>query len=243
MRTALGGANAEDGRQLRILLGLHQAELSVFLADAISARGYVLHCAREAADAVRMLSRGQYTLVVLDSRLVDPQSQVLAAAMSAGARVLMLTSQDVAERVRWLYEGADDCMSRPLAVSELLARIQALLRRHASAQTTPAVLEVADLRVDLFRHKVYRQGAAIDLGTREFELLAALVAARGRVVPRRILAKEVWGEGFSDGGSNRIDVAVRRLRAKIDDPFPDKLLHAVRGVGYVLKKNDGTRRS
>jgi two-component system copper resistance phosphate regulon response regulator CusR len=152
--------------------------------------------------------------------------------------VLMLTARDkVEDRVRGLQEGADDYLVKPFAFSELLARVAALLRRGATAAAANGgtQLKLADLELDLVARKAWRAQQRLDLTAKEFTLLTVLLRRRGQILSRTTLAEQVWDMNF-DSDTNVVEVAVRRLRAKIDDPFTPKLLHNVRGMGYVLEE-------
>jgi two-component system copper resistance phosphate regulon response regulator CusR len=151
--------------------------------------------------------------------------------------VLMLTARDkVEDRVHGLERGADDYLVKPFAFSELLARVAALLRRGASAPLPPGtVLRLADLEVDLLARRSSRNQQRLDLTAKEFSLLTLLLRRRGQILSRTTLAEQVWNMNF-DSDTNVVEVAIRRLRAKMDDPFPAKLLHTVRGMGYVLEE-------
>ncbi|MNS44261.1 Transcriptional activator protein CopR [compost metagenome] len=145
----------------------------------------------------------------------------------------MLTARDAVEdRVRGLEGGADDYLVKPFAFSELLARVQALLRRGRAQE--PTLLRLADLELDLASRRAQRGGRRLDLTAKEFSLLALLLRRQGQVLSRTTLAEQVWDMNF-DSDTNVIDVAVRRLRSKLDDPYEAKLLHTVRGMGYVLE--------
>lgn len=147
--------------------------------------------------------------------------------------ILMLTARDAVEdRVRGLEGGADDYLVKPFAFSEFLARVQALLRRGRAQE--PSVLRLAGLELDLARRRAQRDGRRLDLTAKEFNLLVLLLRRQGQVLSRTTLAEQVWDMNF-DSDTNVIDVAVRRLRGKLDDPFDAKLLHTVRGMGYVLE--------
>jgi two-component system copper resistance phosphate regulon response regulator CusR len=147
--------------------------------------------------------------------------------------VLFLTARDsVADRVKGLELGADDYLVKPFAFAELLARVRTLLRRGATA-TIEATLSVADLELDLMRRRASRAGRRIQLTAKEFALLELLIRHQNEVLPRSLIASQVWDMNF-DSDTNVIDVAIRRLRAKIDDPFTRKLIHTVRGMGYML---------
>lgn len=154
--------------------------------------------------------------------------------------VLMLTARDeVQDRVRGLESGADDYLIKPFAFSELLARVHALLRRGSAVRDAQVnmTLRLEDLELDLARRKVQRSGRRIDLTAKEFNLLSLLLRRKGEVLSRTLLTEQVWDMNF-DGGTNVVEVAVRRLRGKIDDPFARKLLHTVRGMGYVLEARE-----
>jgi len=192
-----------------------------------------------AADGVEglfMAGGFDYELVVLDAMLPGKDGwTVLEELRRLGRRmpVLFLTARsDVADRVRGLDLGADDYLVKPFAFTELLARVRALLRRRGEQQ--PEVFAVADLRVDLHALRAEREGVRLDLAPKEFSLLSLLVRRQGEVLSRRVIAEQVWDINF-DSDSNVVDVAVRRLRRKVDDPFPIKLIHTVRGMGYVLE--------
>jgi two-component system copper resistance phosphate regulon response regulator CusR len=161
--------------------------------------------------------------------------QVLAQLREAGrkALVLMLTAQDaVQQRVRGFELGADDYLMKPFAFSELLAGVRSLLRR--APPRTKEALRMADLEIDLLRHRATRAGHRLDLTAKEFLLLSLLVRRVGEVLSRTLIAEMVWDLNF-DRDTNVVDVNVRRLRSKVDDPFPLKLIHTVRGAGYVLE--------
>ncbi len=150
--------------------------------------------------------------------------------------VLMLTARDkVEDRVRGLQEGADDYLIKPFAFSELLARVQALLRRGVSSTAGQStVMQLGDLEIDLLKRKAFRSNNRLDLSAKEFALLALLMQRQGAILSRTLIAEQVWDMNF-DSDTNVVEVAVRRLRAKIDEPYAVKLLHTVRGMGYVLE--------
>lgn len=180
---------------------------------------------------------GEHDLIVLDIMLPRRDGwSVLRELRAAGKRtpVICLTARDaVRDRVQGLDLGADDYVVKPFAFSELLARVRTVLRRVGGEK--PGRLSVADLELDLVRQRAVRCGEPVDLTPKEFALLAFLVEHRCEVLTRALIAREVWGMEL-DGNSNVIDVAVRRLRAKVDEPFARPLIHTVRGVGYVLEE-------
>jgi two-component system copper resistance phosphate regulon response regulator CusR len=224
---------------MRLLVIEDEAKLADYLHKGLSENGYVVDVARDGIEGRRLATGGDYDLVLLDLMLPGIDGFGVLSAMRAerGATpVLMLTARDkVEDRVRGLEQGADDYLVKPFAFSELLARVHALLRRGAPAQAPATQLTLSDLEVDLLSRKAMRAQQRLDLTAKEFNLLALLLRRRGQVLSRTTLAEQVWNMNF-DSDTNVVEVAVRRLRAKLDDPFPAKLLHTVRGMGYVLEE-------
>jgi two-component system, OmpR family, copper resistance phosphate regulon response regulator CusR len=223
---------------MRLLVIEDELKLSQYLHKGLSENGHVVDLANDGIEGRRLATGGEYDLVLLDIMLPGVDGfGVLTAMRSAGRRtpVLMLTARDkVEDRVRGLEQGADDYLVKPFAFSELLARITALGRRGAPTAAAPTVLSLADLEIDLVSRKAARAQQRLDLTAKEFNLLALLLRRRGQILSRTTLAEQVWDMNF-DSDTNVVEVAVRRLRAKLDDPFDDKLLHTVRGMGYVLE--------
>ena len=207
-----------------------------YLKQGLTEAGFVVDLVRDGNDGVHAALEEDYDLVVLDVMLPGLDGwQVLQAIRRAGRQmpVLFLTARDrTEERVKGLELGADDYLVKPFAFSELLARVRTLLRR--GRVTEAPVLKVADLELDLLRRRAIRGKERIDLTAKEFALLELLMRRQGEVLPRSLIASQVWDMNF-DSDTNAIDVAVRRLRAKVDDPFESKLIHTVRGMGYVLE--------
>jgi two-component system copper resistance phosphate regulon response regulator CusR len=220
---------------LRILVVEDERKLAEYLRKGLVENGYVVDVAHDGIDGLHFASEGDYDLIVLDVMLpgIDGFRLLETLRKSKDVPVLMLTARDkVEDRVRGLQGGADDYLVKPFAYSELLARIQALMRR-GRTQESP-MLVVGDLAVDLIKRKAYRGEKRLDLTAKEFSLLTTLLQRQGQVLSRTALAELVWDMNF-DSDTNVVEVAIRRLRAKLDDPFSVKLLHTVRGMGYVLE--------
>jgi two-component system copper resistance phosphate regulon response regulator CusR len=226
---------------MRLLVVEDEPKLAQYLHKGLSENGHVVDVANDGIEGRRLATGGEYDLVLLDLMLPGVDGfGVLAAMRATGKRtpVLMLTARDkVEDRVRGLEQGADDYLVKPFAFSELLARVGALLRRGATQGGAPSTttLSLADLQIDLLARKAQRAQQRLDLTAKEFNLLALLLRRRGQILSRTTLAEQVWDMNF-DSDTNVVEVAVRRLRAKLDDPFPSKLLHTVRGMGYVLEE-------
>jgi two-component system copper resistance phosphate regulon response regulator CusR len=224
---------------MRLLVIEDEPKLSDYLHKGLSENGYVVDLARDGIEGRRFATEGDYDLLLLDLMLpgIDGFGVLKAVRDRGNTPVLMLTARDkVEDRVRGLQEGADDYLVKPFAFSELLARVAALLRRGASGSPQGVTqLSVADLQVDLLTRKATRADKRLDLTAKEFSLLSLLLRRRGQILSRTTLAEQVWDMNF-DSDTNVVEVAVRRLRAKLDDPFAPKLLHTVRGMGYVLEE-------
>jgi two-component system copper resistance phosphate regulon response regulator CusR len=230
---------------MRLLVVEDEPKLAQYLHKGLSENGHVVDVANDGIEGRRLATGGEYDLVLLDLMLPGVDGfGVLSAMRSNGKRtpVLMLTARDkVEDRVRGLEQGADDYLVKPFAFSELLARVGALLRRGANpgAVASTTTLSLADLQIDLLGRKAQRAQQRLDLTAKEFNLLALLLRRRGQILSRTTLAEQVWDMNF-DSDTNVVEVAVRRLRAKLDDPFPAKLLHTVRGMGYVLEEREAS---
>ena len=227
---------------MRLLVVEDEIKLAQYLHKGLSENGHVVDLAHDGIDGRRLAVGGEYDLVLLDVMLPGVDGFGVLAAMRAEGRstpVLMLTARDkVEDRVRGLERGADDYLVKPFAFSELLARVGALLRRGAASpvpQTTE--LRLGDLELDLLSRRATRAQQRLDLTAKEFNLLTLLLRRRGQILSRTTLAEQVWDMNF-DSDTNVVEVAVRRLRAKLDDPFDRKLLHTVRGMGYVLEERE-----
>jgi len=224
---------------MRVLLIDDEAKIGQYVSKGLSESGFVVDVAHTGIDGLHLALEADYDVVLLDVMLpgLDGFAVLSALRKVKSVPVLMLTARDqVQDRVRGLESGADDYLIKPFAFSELLARVHALLRRGPSVRDTQAsmTLRLEDLELDLARRKAQRSGRRIDLTAKEFNLLSLLLRRQGEVLSRTLLTEQVWDMNF-DGGTNVVEVAVRRLRSKIDDPFERKLLHTVRGMGYVLE--------
>ncbi|WP_376991984.1 heavy metal response regulator transcription factor [Bordetella pertussis] len=219
-----------------ILVIEDEPKLADYLHKGLSEQSHIVDVARDGVNGRHLALEGDYELVILDVMLPDIDGFAVLAALGAGGSntpVLMLTARDrVEDRVRGLEGGADDYLVKPFAFSELLARVHALQRRGRSQEST--LLRLADLELDLASRKAQRGGRRLDLTAKEFSLLALLLRRQGQILSRTTLAEQVWDMNF-DSDTNVIDVAIRRLRGKLDDPYDAKLLHTVRGMGYVLE--------
>lgn len=222
---------------MRILIVEDEPKAAAYLRQGLSEHGFVVDIADQGEDGLHLAQRGQYDLLVLDVMLPERDGwSVLTELRRSGNHmpVLFLTARDaIHDRVKGLELGADDYLVKPFAFSELLARLRSLLRRSLPQQ--PDIVRIADLEIDLLRFKATRQGQRLDLTPKEFALLSLLVRHTGEVLSRTLIAEQVWDMNFASD-TNVVDVAVRRLRRKVDDPFMLKLIHTVRGVGYVLEE-------
>lgn len=223
---------------MRILVVEDERKSADYLHKGLTECGYVVDLARQGDDGLHLALTEHYDLVILDILLPGRDGwSVLHSLRRAGREtpVLFLTARDAVEdRVRGLELGADDYLVKPFAFSELLARVRTILRRGPARQSERQ--HVADLELDLARHRATRAGQRLDLTPKEFALLSLLIRRKGEVLSRTLISELVWEMNF-DSDTNVVDVAVRRLRAKVDDPYPRKLIRTVRGVGYVLDEN------
>lgn len=227
---------------MRLLVIEDEVKLAEYLRKGLTEEGYVVDVAHNGVDGLHLAMEADYDLLVLDGMLpgIDGLGLLAALRQSKQTPVLMLTARiRVEDRVKGLQGGADDYLVKPFAFSELVARIQVLLRRARPARDAEGVtvLGLSDLEMDLMRRKATRAGRRLDLTAKEFTLLALLLRRQGEVLSRTEIAEQVWDINF-DSATNVIDVAVRRLRGKLDAPFERTLLHTVRGMGYVLEERE-----
>lgn len=223
---------------MKILVVEDEPKAAAYLAKGLGENGYAVDVASDGEQCLEMVKNSKYDALILDVML--PKSDgwsVLTQMRGAQMRtpVLVLTARDaVDDRVKGLELGADDYLVKPFAFSEMLARVKSILRR-SPARSAQDVVKVGDLEVDLVRHRAMRAGNRLELTPKEFALLSLLIRRVGEVLSRAVIAEQVWDINF-DCGTNFVDVHVRRLRAKVDDPYPTKLIQTVRGIGYVLEE-------
>ncbi|WP_434559403.1 heavy metal response regulator transcription factor [Pseudomonas sp. R1-6] len=221
---------------MKLLVAEDEPKTGVYLQQGLTEAGFTVDRVMSGTDALQQAQSEAYDLLILDVMMPGLDGwEVLRKIRAAGqdVPVLFLTARDgVDDRVKGLELGADDYLVKPFAFSELLARVRTLLRRGngGSAQTT---MKMADLEVDLLKRRATRNGKRIDLTAKEFSLLELLMRRRGEVLPKSLIASQVWDMNF-DSDTNVIEVAIRRLRAKIDDDFAPKLIHTARGMGYMM---------
>jgi two-component system copper resistance phosphate regulon response regulator CusR len=221
---------------MRILVVEDEKKTAAFLAKGLREAGFAVEIAPDGETGLDQARAARFDLLIVDIMLPHKTGWELVAELRRDRirrPILFLTARDsVRDRVKGLELGADDYLVKPFAFSELLARVRSVLRRAPQRQSE--YLHIADLEIDMRRHKATRSGVALNLTPKEFLLLAYLVRSAGEVVSRGEIAEHVWDIGFKTD-TNVVDVVVRRLRSKIDDPFKAKLIQTIRGVGYVLK--------
>jgi len=220
----------------RILVIEDEKKTAAFLCKGLREAGFAVDVTRDGETGLEQARATKFDLLIVDIMLPHKDGwDVVTELRRGGMRtpILFLTARDsVRDRVKGLELGADDYLVKPFAFSELLARVRSVLRR--APKREPEHLRIDDLELDMRRHKATRSGAQLNVTPKEFLLLAHLVRSAGAVVSRDEIAEQVWEVGFTTD-TNVVDVVVRRLRAKVDDPFQTKLIHTIRGVGYILK--------
>ena len=220
---------------MRILVVEDEPKTGDYLKKGLNEYGFVVDLARTGSDGRHMALSEDYDLIVLDVMLpgIDGWRVMQEIRKIKDTPVLFLTARDAVEdRVKGLELGADDYLAKPFAFAELLARVRTLLRR--GPPRDEEFIRIADLEIDVLKRRVTRGGRRIELTATEFSLLHLLAVHQREVLSRPLIASQVWDMNF-DSDTNVVDVAIRRLRAKVDDPFPHKLVHTARGMGYVIE--------
>ncbi|HXE56288.1 MAG TPA: heavy metal response regulator transcription factor [Tepidisphaeraceae bacterium] len=222
---------------MKILVIEDEKKSALYLEKGLRENGYEVEAADNGENGLQMALKTDYDLVVLDVMLPGRDGwSVMQELRKAGKAtpVLFLTARDTVEdRVKGLELGADDYLVKPFAFSELQARIRSILRRNPQRQ--PELVRIGDLELDLFKQRAARAGKKLELTPKEFSLLSLLARRSGEVLSRNTIAEQVWDMNLQSD-TNVVDVHVRRLRSKLDDPYDQKLIHTVRGVGYVLNE-------
>lgn len=226
---------------MHILIIEDEKKTAAYLRKGLTESGFVVDVAEEGEEGLFLATTREYDLIILDVMLPKRDGwSVISEIRRTGKQtpVLFLTARDaVYERVKGLELGADDYLVKPFAFSEFLARVRSIFRR--GTRRHPEALRIADLEIDLIRGKAVRNGRHLDLTAKEFALLSLLARRTGEVLSRTLIAEQVWDMNF-DSNTNVVDVAIRRLRRKVDEPFATKLIHSVRGMGYVLEEHKGS---
>ena len=220
---------------MRILVVEDEFKTADYLRKGLSESGYLVEVALNGLDGQHLIQESEFDLIILDVMLpgIDGWQLLQIVRRRAQTPVLFLTARDAVEdRVKGLELGADDYLVKPFSYAELLARVRTLLRRGPPREVEH--FKVADLELDLLRRRVSRNGERLTLTNKEFALLQLLLSREGEVLSRAQIASQVWQMNF-DSDTNVVDVAIRRLRAKVDDPYQPKLIHTVRGMGYLLE--------
>ncbi|NGY06005.1 heavy metal response regulator transcription factor [Solimonas terrae] len=223
---------------MKILIVEDENKTADYLQRGLSEQGYVVELAHNGPDGQHYALQYEYDLIILDVMLpgADGFSVLRAIRAAKQTPVIMLTARDrVDDRVKGLREGADDYLVKPFSFIELLARLQAIARRGRGQD--PMQIGVGDLQIDLLSRRALRDGKRLDLTAKEFALLATLARRQGEIISKTVIAEQVWDVNF-ESNANVVEVAIKRLRAKIDAPFRHKLLHTIRGMGYVLEARD-----
>lgn len=228
---------------MKILIVEDAPKAGDYLRQGLREAGYVVDLVDNGVDGLHQGLEGDHDLLILDVMLPGLNGwEILRHLRSKGREipVLFLTARDqVEDRVKGLELGADDYLVKPFSFAELLARVRTIMRRGRSG-LEPNTLQLADLELDLLRRRVTRSGKRIDLTAKEFSLLELLMRRQGEVLPRSLIASQVWDVNF-DSDTNVIEVAMRRLRSKVDDGFEPRLIQTVRGMGYVLEVPEASR--
>ncbi|MFJ5294997.1 heavy metal response regulator transcription factor [Pseudomonas sp. NPDC088368] len=224
---------------MRVLIIEDEEKTADYLHRGLTEQGYTTDVAREGIEGLHLALESDYAVIILDVMLPGLDGYGVLRALRARKQtpVIMLTAREnVDDRIRGLREGADDYLGKPFSFLELVARLQALTRRSGGHE--PVQISIADLWIDLISRKATRSGSRLDLTAKEFSLLSVLARRQGQILSKTSIAEMVWDINF-DSDANVVEVAIKRLRAKLDGPFEQKLLHTIRGMGYVLESRRG----
>jgi two-component system copper resistance phosphate regulon response regulator CusR len=227
-----------DKSAMKLLIVEDEVKTAEYLQKGLTEQGCAVDVAHNGIDGQHLALVHDYDVIVLDAMLPGIDGFTLLRALRAVKQtpVIMLTARDsIEDRVRGLHEGADDYLVKPFSFLELLARLQALQRRGRAQE--PTQLKIANLQIDLIARKAWRGAERIDLSAKEFALLATLARRQGEILSKTAIAELVWDMNF-DSNTNVVEVAIKRLRAKVDNAFTPKLLHTIRGMGYVMEARD-----
>lgn len=223
---------------MKILIVEDELKTADYLRKGLGEQGCAVDVAHNGIDGQHLALEHDYDVIVLDAMLPGMDGFAVLRALRSVRQtpVIMLTARDgVEDRIRGLHDGADDYLVKPFSFLELLARLQALTRRGRAQE--PVQLRIGDLQIDLISRKAWRAGTRLDLTAKEFALLAVLARRQGEILSKTAIAELVWDMNF-DSNVNVVEVAIKRLRGKVDAPFDRKLLHTIRGMGYVLELRD-----
>ncbi|AMG36333.1 MULTISPECIES: heavy metal response regulator transcription factor [Achromobacter] len=223
---------------MKILIVEDELKTADYLRKGLGEQGCAVDVAHNGIDGQHLALEHDYDVIVLDAMLPGMDGFAVLRSLRSVRQtpVIMLTARDgVEDRIRGLHDGADDYLVKPFSFLELLARLQALTRRGRAQE--PVQLRIGDLQIDLISRKAWRAGARLDLTAKEFALLAVLARRQGEILSKTAIAELVWDMNF-DSNVNVVEVAIKRLRGKVDAPFDRKLLHTIRGMGYVLELRD-----
>lgn len=225
---------------MRLLIVEDEEKTSSYVHRGLTELGYIVDIATNGIDGLHYALEWDYDVVILDVMLPgkDGYDVLQGLRLQKKTPVIMLSARGtVDDRIRGLREGADDYLGKPFSFAELVARVQALIRRRAGDTVDLTHLRIDDLEVDLQARKVTRGGLRLDLTAKEFSLLSLLARHQGEILSKLMIAEQVWDMNF-DSDANVVEVAIKRVRAKVDAPYPRKLLHTVRGMGYVLESRE-----
>lgn len=226
---------------MKVLLVENELKLGEYVKKGLSEAGFIVDHQLTGLDGYHAMMTEEFSVILMDVMLPDVSGFELVRNYRAAGKhtpVLFLTAKDdLDDKIKGIEIGGDDYLTKPFAFAELIVRIKSLLRRANQADYKSTLMQIADLKMDIAKRTVHRGDTPIKLTAKEFSLLQFLLERRGEVLPRSIIASQVWDMNF-DNDTNVIDVAIRRLRIKIDDEFDTKLIHTVRGMGYRLDAVD-----